>query len=923
VNDPLTARRFTMSRADALCLVAILALTTIFLAPALRPGYTLLPLGLEAGIAPWNKQVYQRAKNNLLSDPFYIFYPHRHFLTASLRQGNYPLWNPYIFSGHPMVGDANAQTFYPPNLVAALFVSAARALPLLAWFHLNLTGFSMFAFLRLLRLRPGPALFGAVAWMLNGNMVVWLENSYRLSTLAWMPAVFLFYELALQRHRIWPGMVAGLLYGLAILGGHTQFALGIGIALAAYALFRAAILSWKTRRLKWYPLAIVALVGLLGVGIGAIALLPTFQLAGMSRREIMSLAGFVSTHWPLQHVIGLWIPDFYGNPVRFAYWGQFNYAEVTAYHGAFAIPLALVALVWATRAEGRFFIAGLLAVVLITLGTPVAWLVAWLPWARYFRLVSLVAYIPFFGGAAGAFGLEVILGADRRQKAILATLALVLVILVAVTALVAVNEWKDLSTRMMDVYPHLVRTGLIWLIGTACLLLAGRRPAWAAACLVILLAVDLLQWGMPFNPVNSLDILYPENPVTDWLRQDAGLYRVLPLQSGRIVFGPNVLSVFGFQDPDGYSSQVLRRYRDLGKAIQDQVDVWWMAPNGNMLVHSKFDPSFSMLNVKYVLSSYQRPEEITVETSPGGCLASIPLRQGELLTQEFRVSNPGLNRIDLHFTAAGTPNRATLRFRLWRDRIDGELVADIPFEATGISETGEKVFFFAPVSDSMGGTFVWGVQIAGGETGPALCRADDGQGFSFTAYSTQLRFADTIQGVWIYENPNVLPRAYISHHVEAMTDEEALRRIRSKEFDPWHSVLITSVLPPELQALTETPSLSPMSPANVVEYSPQRVTIDVQTASPGILVLSDTWYPGWYATVDGQDVEILQVNYALRGVYVDRGVHQVEFRFRPPSLYVGAAISFGALFAAALIMWLDGRFGEHQEQRLCRYLSLG
>ena len=100
-------------------------------------------------------------ENLLLSDPFYTFYPRRYLFTKSIQQGIYPLWNPYVFSGHPVVGDTAAQTFYPPNLVAAILLTAARALPILAWFHLSFTGISMFAFLRTLRLRPAPALFGS------------------------------------------------------------------------------------------------------------------------------------------------------------------------------------------------------------------------------------------------------------------------------------------------------------------------------------------------------------------------------------------------------------------------------------------------------------------------------------------------------------------------------------------------------------------------------------------------------------------------------------------------------------------------------------------------------------------------------------------------------------------------------------------
>ena len=408
-------RRIPLGRSDALCLLIILGLATLFLAPALRPGYTLLPLGVESKIAPWDKQVTQTIQNQLLSDPFYVFYPHRHFLTASLRQGAYPLWNPYIFSGHPVIGDATAQAFYPPNLVAAVFLSAPRALPILAWFHLVITGVFAFAFFRALGLRSSTALFGAVAWMLNGNMVVWLENPYRLSTLAWMPGVFLFYELAIRRRRIWPGVVAGLFYGLSVLGGHTQFALGIGMALATYALLRTTMLSWTERRLVKRPLLLGILVGLLGIGIGLVQLLPTYQFARMSHREVVSLERFVSTGWPLFHIISLWIPDFYGNPAGFPYWGGANYAEVTVYYGAFAFPISLAALVWTRRAEGRFFALASIVTLLIVSAPPVSWLVAWIPGIRYFRKISFVAYLPFFGAAVAAFGLEAISTSTCRK----------------------------------------------------------------------------------------------------------------------------------------------------------------------------------------------------------------------------------------------------------------------------------------------------------------------------------------------------------------------------------------------------------------------------------------------------------------------------------------------------------------------------
>jgi hypothetical protein len=298
----------------------------------------------------------------------------------------------------------------------------------------------MLGFLRFIRLRPGPALFGAVAWMLNSNAVVWLENPHRLSTLAWLPAVFLFYELALRRERLWPGMVAGFLYGLSILGGHTQFALGNGIALGAYALVQGIRLSWEERRPIWRPLTAAMLVGLVGVGVGAVQLLPTYQLTMMSHRSVTELGGVLRTRWPLQHVVSLWIPDFYGSPVRAPYWGARNYAETTLYYGALGFPLAMTALVWTRRTTGRFFAIAQIITLLIVLGSPFSRLLVWLPWIRYFRLVSLIAYVPFFGGVAAAFGLDAAIERSLRNRFNWTPLLLTLASLVGVTAITALGQ---------------------------------------------------------------------------------------------------------------------------------------------------------------------------------------------------------------------------------------------------------------------------------------------------------------------------------------------------------------------------------------------------------------------------------------------------------------------------------------------------
>jgi uncharacterized membrane protein YfhO len=69
-----------------------------------------------------------------------------------------------------------------------------------------------------------------------------------------------------------------------------------------------------------------------------------------------------------------------------------------------------------------------------------------------------------------------------------------------------------------------------------------------------------------------------------------------------------------------------------------------------------------------------------------------------------------------------------------------------------------------------------------------------------------------------------------------------------------------------------------------------------------MVVLSDTWYPGWEAWVDGKPARIYEVYGALRGVVVEKGDHRIEMRFRPRSVYLGLAMTLAGLLGGLLVI---------------------
>ena len=97
------------------------------------------------------------------------------------------------------------------------------------------------------------------------------------------------------------------------------------------------------------------------------------------------------------------------------------------------------------------------------------------------------------------------------------------------------------------------------------------------------------------------------------------------------------------------------------------------------------------------------------------------------------------------------------------------------------------------------------------------------------------------------------------------------------------------------------PHVEPCAAADTVqliEHAPDRLAIRAEMACDGMVVLSDAFYPGWRARVDHRPAEIHQVDGAMRGVAVPRGTHTVTMRYRPVSVYLGAALTLLGILGA-------------------------
>jgi hypothetical protein len=163
-------------------------------------------------------------------------------------------------------------------------------------------------------------------------------------------------------------------------------------------------------------------------------------------------------------------------------------------------------------------------------------------------------------------------------------------------------------------------------------------------------------------------------------------------------------------------------------------------------------------------------------------------------------------------------------------------------------------------------------------------------------YGSEVKAQDLGVGV-VFENLRARPRVWLTPQVMSLPPEAIVNTIRTSHLPDGRT------FDPSLLSLVEAPiTLTPQQTDNngsaqIDHLSSGEMQVRTASTQPAFLVTSDTFYPGWRATIDGAPVSILQTDYALRGVVVPSGTHIVRFEFRPRSFYYGIGVSLISLLA--------------------------
>ena len=929
-------------RADGAALALLVALAAAYLAPVLVGGKALLPVEMLRLAEPWKSETPEVANlpppNVELSDALWEVLPMAEASARAWRSG-VPLWNPYLMLGAPAL--ASGKMYSNPIFVPlAFFLDPIEALDWTAFLQLAIAGCGMFLLLRQLGCRTLAAVAGALVFELNTPFLRWLSLPFIAGSIAWTPWVFLGLERAVSRRRPAWAALAAAAFALQLLSGYILVSYFCGLAAAVrfgLPLFRAA------RARAGREAAAILLTGAIGLGGGAalaaFQVLPSLELF---RESVRGQAISPSSYFSPRAAFTLLAPRTAGLPDEPGGMDRGRYAsdELPLFFGVVPLALALLAIAAFARRgapspSGRPIYPVLaLVAALGAWGVPgaaeVARLVApMLNSSSYSRIWS---WVIFAAAVSVGLGLErLVAGLEKggSEARFIGGWAIGIFGFVATSAFVT---WCVAEAPGGDWirHPEELAHATIWGVAGMALVAAALARRLPLRLLLALFAfapaLDLALAIRGWNRFDDPRLALPETPTIARLAE--ALAAAPPGDAPRAL---NVASMwtlpgrtaerFGIEVVSGYSSWMLKRVSMFGWATHERAN----ASVNHLYFESCCRALLDSLGARFVLAGSDLHEEIDPTRSLRSRIRNARFRGPERPAfqalpdgaggrESWLLQHPP-SRLEIPLPRSGRVGFSSaigIRPDAIRCPTDG-----VSFSVRSLEPEGERELFHADLDpvrrpeDRVPRRFELDLATlaprATGlvlETGPGPAGNLNCDWAGWISPRFVLPTPDPLRKIHdgpnpIFENLDALPRAWIVHEAELRPPGDLAgvkAAIMSSGFAPKRQAIIESAAPLALALPVGAES------AQVRERAPERMTIELAVSAPALLVVSDAFYPGWRATVDGVERPILAANLALRAVAVAPGDREVVFRYRPLSYSVGAWISTGAL--ALVTAWL-------------------
>jgi hypothetical protein len=538
-------------------------------------------------------------------------YPWKLFSIDQLKHWHIPFWNPYNFSGNPLMANFQSNVFYPLNGIFFL-LPFMHAWTLYIFLTPVLSGWFLYLYLKHKKLETTAALFGGAVFAFSSYMVVWMEYGNIGHTLLWLPLGLLFIDLFFETKRLRYPMLLVLILCISFLAGYIQgFFYEVGILFLYTWLFFK-----KEEKTGVFFLLSLFVFPLL---LGAFQFLPTLALFGNSSRGGYTLSQIQYLLNPSWYMVTLVVPDFFGNPATRNMWFNGTYIERVSSIGLIPLFFAISTLFQKKSKETVLFsILAVLSLLLTTdlLITKYLYLIP-IPVISTTVPTRMLSVFVFSASILSAFGLHNLLTQKKKYP---------LIISAGIIAIILGGGWVFVLSQKLLIHtldPQMVLTTLknltissgIFFIGgmsmLAWYLIPHKKLAMGFLMLLFVVSVfDAFRFFQRITPFSPPDFVYPKTPVVAYLQKNQGVYRSWGYDQGLIE--SNFQTADKVFSPEGNDPLHNKQYTEFIMSSKDgKVPTIPARPDANIfnsntdteLLHNIYRQKvLNIMGVKYVLS---------------------------------------------------------------------------------------------------------------------------------------------------------------------------------------------------------------------------------------------------------------------------------------------------------------------------------
>ncbi|MEK7166401.1 MAG: YfhO family protein [Patescibacteria group bacterium] len=593
----------------------------VFFHPFWLTGKLPIPADALVGLYhPWRDAFFTQFpngvpyKNPLITDPFRQQYSYRILAIEELKKGQLPNWNPYSFSGTPLLSNIQSAVWYPLNILFWIFPNEI-AWSILVFLQPLLAGVFLYAYLRNLGLGERACYLGAITFAFSGFMVSWLEWNTIGHTALWLPLILLAKDKLIVQFRFKWAAILVLAESSMILAGHLQTAIYVLLISTVYLWVRIWLHHEGNPRTTLKKSLLFFVTAGITLVITSIQWIPTLHFILSSARQF-DLSDWHRPDWfiPWSHLVQFIAPDFFGNPATGNYYGIWNYGEFIGYVALFPLLMAIFAILARRDRKTIFYVCFLALSVLLAVPN----FISQLPYVLKIPLLStlqpsrILILIDFCLSVLAALGLDYIVKPEKeREKRMVRILVFGFLTISILWLLVIFGSTIGLAKDLLNVQiagRNLALPTVLFVLSAFGMLglsrFALKKIILTRIFIIILLSTtlfDFYRFFHKFTPFTDRKLLFPITSTIEFLQKNLGNYRFMT--TDRRIMPPNVSVFYKLQSVDGYDPLYLKNYAEVVASwTRGMPDISPAAFNRILTPEnvSNFWPN--LLGVKYILA---------------------------------------------------------------------------------------------------------------------------------------------------------------------------------------------------------------------------------------------------------------------------------------------------------------------------------